>query len=84
LSGHEQALSRQVSELAAGQLSNAILSGSYVVQEDGYVINSRIIDVKSKQVLASVTDYIPGNVFWSEQQFMQRGDYLYRSSQGEK
>ena len=84
LSAHEQALSRQISELDKMQLSNAILSGSYVVQEDGYVINARIIDVKSKQVLAAVTDYIPGNVFWSEQQVMQRGDYLYRSSRGEK
>ncbi len=84
LSGHEQALSRQVSELTSAQLANAILSGSYVVQEDGYVINARVIDVKTKQVLAAVTDYIPGNVFWSEQQVKQRGDYLYRSSKGEK
>ncbi|MBU1309679.1 MAG: hypothetical protein KKE30_09130 [Gammaproteobacteria bacterium] len=84
LSGHEQALSRQAAELSTGQLANAILSGSYVMQEDGYVINARIIDVSTKQVLAAVTDYIPGNVFWSEQQVKQRGDYLYRSSRGEK
>ncbi len=84
LTEHEQALSRQVSELGALQLADAILSGSYVVKEDGYVVNARIIDIKTKQVLAAVTDYIPGNVFWSEQQVMKRGDYLYRNSKGEK
>lgn len=84
LAEHEQALSRQTAELNAAPLANAILSGSYVVQEDGYVVNARIIDIKTKQVLAAVTDYIPGNVFWSDQQVMQRGDYLYRSSEGVK
>lgn len=84
LSEYEQALSRKTADVGAAPLVNTILSGSYTVQEDGYIINARIMDIRSKQVLAAVTDYVPLNVFWSEQQVIKRGDYLYRNSRGEQ
>lgn len=77
---HEQALGRQVAALKQQSAADAVLTGTYVVQEDALVVNARLIDVQTNQVIAAATDYIPINVFWSEQQVMKRGQHLYRHS----
>lgn len=82
---HEQALGRQVAALKQQSAADAVLTGTYVIQEDALVVNARLIDVQTNQVIAAATDYIPVNVFWSEQQVMKRGQHLYRhSTNGER
>lgn len=76
---HEQGFSRQLAELRQQHSARALLSGTYSVQEDGYVVNVRLIDIDSQRVLAAATDYIPDNVMWSAEKMRKRGNYLYRS-----
>lgn len=76
---HEQGFSRQLAELRQQHGARALLSGTYSVQEDGYVVNVRLIDIDSQRVLAAATDYIPDNVMWSAEKMRKRGNYLYRS-----
>lgn len=78
-SDHEQGFSRQLSELKQQHRARVLLSGTYSVQEDGFIVNVRLIDVESQQVLAAATDYIPDNVLWSAEKMRTRGNYLYRS-----
>lgn len=80
LPDHEQALSRTLDSLKQHSQADAVLTGTYVIQEDALIVNARLIDVQTNRVIAAATDYIPINVFWSEQQVMKRGDYLYRHS----
>lgn len=76
---HEQGFSRLLSELQQQQQARLLLSGTYAPQEDGIVVNVRLIDIQTQQVLAAATDYVPDNVFWSAEKMLRRGNYLYRS-----
>lgn len=76
---HEQAFSRQLAELRQQHRADALLSGTYTEQEDGFMVNVRLIDLHSQQVLAAATGYVPGNVMWSTEKMRKRGGYLYRS-----
>lgn len=76
---HEQGFSRQLNELKQQHSARVLLSGTYSVQEDGFIVNARLIDVESQKVLAAATDYIPDNVLWSAEKMRTRGNYLYRS-----
>ncbi|GHG69107.1 hypothetical protein GCM10010919_18750 [Alishewanella longhuensis] len=76
---HEQGFSRQLVELKQQHRARVLLSGTYSVQEDGFVVNVRLIDVESQKVLAAATDYVPDNVMWSAEKMRTRGNYLYRS-----
>lgn len=76
---HEQGFSRLLSELQQQQQARLLLSGTYAPQEDGVVVNVRLIDIQTQQVLAAATDYVPDNVFWSAEKMLKRGNYLYRS-----
>lgn len=76
---HEQGFSRQLAELKQQHQARMLLSGTYSVQEDGFIVNVRLIDVESQKVLAAATDYVPDNVLWSAEKMRTRGNFLYRS-----
>ncbi|WP_423187100.1 FlgO family outer membrane protein [Alishewanella sp. d11] len=76
---HEQALSRQLTELKQQHHARLLLSGTYSAQEDGFIVNVRLIDIVNQQVLAAATDYVPDNVLWSAEKMRTRGNYFYRS-----
>lgn len=76
---HEQALSRLLQELQQQDRARLLLTGTYAPQEDGIIVNVRLIDIASQQVLAAATDYVPDNVLWSAEKMLKRGNYLYRS-----
>jgi len=76
---HEQAFSRLLHELQQQQQARLLLTGTFAPQEDGWIVNARLIDVQTQQVLAAATDYVPDNVLWSAEKMLKRGNYLYRS-----
>lgn len=76
---HEQALSRLLAELQQQDQARILLTGTYAPQEDGLIVNVRLIDIPTQQVLAAATDYIPDNVLWSAEKMLKRGNFLYRS-----
>ncbi|EJI84080.1 hypothetical protein AEST_29140 [Alishewanella aestuarii B11] len=76
---HEQAFSRLLHELQQQQQARVLLSGTFIPQEDGWIVNARLIDIQSQQVLAAATDYVPDNVLWSAEKMLKRGNFLYRS-----
>ncbi len=53
------AFSRHYEELTPVQNIGYVLSGTMIERDGGYVVNARIVGVKSKVVLASARGYIP-------------------------
>ena len=43
------------------------------------MINAKLINTKTQQVIAGATDYIPANVFWSDEKVLIKRGQLYRS-----
>lgn len=80
LNDHEQALSRQVSELSDNNDADAILTGTYSMTEQGMILNVRVIRITDRQVLAAANGFVPDNALWPTQQIIKRGDKLYRQS----
>lgn len=73
-------LSRQVSDLGQPQDIRYFLTGTLTEQENGVVVNARLIDTTNHQVVAAATDYVPGNVFWRGNKVKLKQDLIYRTA----
>lgn len=78
-SDHEQALSRQLTAIANGSLADTLLVGTYSLLAEGVMLNTRLIAVKNKQVLAASSQLVPADIFWQQQRVIQQGNKLYRT-----
>lgn len=52
-------LSRDLKRIRDEFAVNYFLTGTYTVREDGYLVNARLIDVKTHTVVAAATDLVP-------------------------
>lgn len=59
------------------------ISGTLVEQQQGVMVNARVVHVESKDVVAAATKFFPSNVFWSEEAVTTRDGMLYRYSTDE-
>ncbi|WP_416306341.1 FlgO family outer membrane protein [Neptunicella sp. SCSIO 80796] len=73
-------LSRMIEQLDKNIDVKYFLTGTYSQQETQYVVNLRLIDVSSKQILAAATDYVPANVGWHSGNVMLQNQKLYRKA----
>ncbi len=73
-------LSRDVSNLQQVQSIDYYLTGTITPQEQGVVVNARLIDVESKDVVAASTNYIPRNVLWSDEKVRLKNGQIYRTT----
>ena len=64
-------LSRNVSEIDANIKADYYLTGTYYTQEQNIIVNVRLIEVATHNVIAAATDLIPINVTWSQLQMSQ-------------
>jgi TolB-like protein len=77
----ERVFSRDVDELYLHHHNiDYYLSGTLVEQEDGYIVNARVIDVVSKDVVAAATQFFPSDIFWQHEQLSTRNGLLIRTS----
>ena len=79
-SDHEQALSRQITAIANSSLADTLLVGTYSLLAEGVMLNSRLISVKNKRVLAASSQLVPSDIFWQQQRVLQQGNKLYRTN----
>ena len=52
-------LSRDLANIRDQFEVNYFLTGTYITQSGGYLVNARLIDVKTRAVVAAATDFIP-------------------------
>ncbi|GAA0858432.1 FlgO family outer membrane protein [Aliiglaciecola litoralis] len=75
----EYAISRDVSRLAPLQNVDFYIAGTITEQQEGAIVNARIVHVESKDVVASATKFFPAELFWQREKVTTRGGMIYRT-----
>lgn len=76
----EAVFSRDVNRLSDTQSIDFFISGTITEQQEGAIVNARVIHVKSKDVVAAATKFIPADVFWQREKVSKRNGLIYRTS----
>lgn len=76
----EAVFSRDVKQLSDRQPVDFFISGTITEQQEGAIVNARVIHVKSKDVVAAATKFIPADVFWQREKVSKRNGLIYRTS----
>lgn len=72
-------LSRDINQLSASNDIRYFLTGTLTEQENGVVVNARLIDTDNNQVVAAATDYVPIDVFWQDNKVKMKQNVIYRT-----
>jgi TolB-like protein len=72
-------LTRELAELNTVVKADYYLTGTYSEQQNSLVVNIRLVDIRSKKILAAATDYIPVNTMWSRSKANIRDQIIYRN-----
>ncbi|MDT0593954.1 FlgO family outer membrane protein [Glaciecola petra] len=76
---YDRALSRDLSHLSQLQNIDYYITGTITPQQNGAIVNARVINVRNKDVVAAATGYFPGDLFWETEQVVMRNGQLYRT-----
>ncbi len=72
-------LSRDVSKLSGSANIKYFLTGTLTEQENGVVVNARLISIDNNEVLAAATDYVPIDTLWSSSKVKLKENSIYRT-----
>ena len=75
----DSVLSRSTSNLKQRQIIDFVITGTLTRQEHAYIVNARMVNMQTNQIVSAASTEIPINVMWSNEKIQQRGDYIYRS-----
>lgn len=75
----EYVFSRNVERLEAMQDIDFYIAGTITEQQEGAIVNARIIHVDSKDVVAAATKFFPADVFWQREKVSTRNGLIYRT-----
>ncbi|WP_018690693.1 FlgO family outer membrane protein [Algicola sagamiensis] len=76
--GVDISLSRDLDDLSSSQTIDYIITGTLVPQENGLVVNTKLIQLNNRRILAAATDYIPQNIFWRSEKVRMRDNAIHR------
>ncbi|XQW84739.1 FlgO family outer membrane protein [Thalassotalea piscium] len=79
-SNYDIMLSRNIEELSNNFNAYYYLTGTYTEQTDSYIVNARIIELKTQRVVAAATDYIPIDIMSTQRKVGMKNNMLYRNS----
>ncbi|MDC8830632.1 FlgO family outer membrane protein [Alteromonas gilva] len=75
----DRVLSRDIELLTAMGRIDYFITGTLVHQEAGAIVNARIIDAQTRDVVAAATRFFPAELFWQTEQVTSRNGRLYRT-----
>ena len=76
----DRVLSRQLDQLSKQKLDvDFFVSGTITEQQNGAIVNARVVHVKSKDVIAAATKFFPSGLFWQREKVTTRAGKLYRT-----
>lgn len=76
---YDRALSRDLAHLSQLQNVDYYITGTITPQQNGAMVNARIINVRNKDVIAAATSFFPADLFWETEQITLRNGQLYRT-----
>ncbi|MDT0581905.1 MULTISPECIES: FlgO family outer membrane protein [Alteromonadaceae] len=74
----DRILTRDIAQLNPVQRVDFFITGTITHQQQGAVVNARVINARTKDVVAAATKFFPGDIFWQTEQVTTRGGKLYR------
>ncbi|GAB3031937.1 FlgO family outer membrane protein [Bowmanella dokdonensis] len=74
----DRVLSRDVKQLSGAQAVDFYITGTLTEQQNGAVVNARIVHAQSRTVVASATRFFPDDLFWRDEQVTLRDGMIYR------
>lgn len=77
-SDSDRALSRDLSHLSSANNIDFYITGTITSQQNGAMVNARIINVRNKDVVAAASSFFPNDLFWEQEQVGLRNGMLYR------
>ncbi len=72
-------LSRDIDKLSSRMEIDYFLTGTITEQQNGFMVNSKMIDFNSNRLVSAATLLIPRNSMWQDEKVIQRNGYIYRS-----
>lgn len=75
----ESVFSRDVEKLSKQQTIDFFISGTITEQQEGAIVNARIIHTQSKDVVAAATKFFPAGLFWQREKVTSRNGMIYRT-----
>jgi hypothetical protein len=75
----DRVLSRDVTKLDSNVHADFYITGTITEQQEGAIVNARIIHVGSKDVVAAATKFFPAELFWQREKVTSRNGMLYRT-----
>ncbi len=75
----DHVLTRDIERLSDIERVDYYITGTMVYQESGAMVNARIIDSRSKGIVAAATRFFPSELFWREERVTTRNGKLYRT-----
>ena len=75
----ESVMSRDIDKLSVNQRVDFFISGTVTEQQEGAIVNARIIHVQSKDVVAAATKFFPSELFWEREKVTSRNGRIYRT-----
>lgn len=76
---YDRALSRDLNHLSELQNVDYYITGTISPQQNGAMVNARVINVRNKDVVAAATSFFPSDLFWEREQVTVRHGQLYRT-----
>lgn len=78
--GSDVMLSRNIQNLQTDINAQYFLTGTYLEQDNSIVVNARLIELSSQNVVAAATDYIPAVSMKSKENITMKNNLLYRKT----
>jgi TolB-like protein len=55
------------------------ITGTLVYQQEGAIVNARVVNARNKDVVAAATRFFPAELFWQREQITNRNGMIYRT-----
>lgn len=75
----DRVLSRDIDHLSYIEQVDYYITGTVLNQQGGAIVNARIINARTKDVVAAATRFFPEELFWRKEQVGVRNGMLYRT-----
>jgi TolB-like protein len=75
----DRILSRDIDKLSSLDSIDFYITGTLVYQQEGAIVNARVVNARNKDVVAAATRFFPAELFWQREQITNRNGKIYRT-----
>ena len=76
----DRVLTRDINQLFRLESVDFYITGTILPQQEGAIVNARVINTRSLDVVAAATRFFPAELFWHREQVTTRDGHIYRKS----